>query len=174
MRPSESAQSVLLVDDSAFFPQYAGAGAQAAGYKVRVAPMPGRLTALALGPNLRRRADRHRDARPWNGFEFAETSAPPQSERAADHRNCPRWWWPAAIERGRQAGFHDYVANILRKGGIVDPSTDCADSEGRISLRENQSAKRHRQEVADVDHLGGPALVPAEPRMPVRWWLATR
>src|SRR6201987_4784897 len=38
MRPSASAQSVLLVDDSAFFRNMLAPGLKAAGYKVRTAP----------------------------------------------------------------------------------------------------------------------------------------
>src|SRR5437660_7855170 len=73
MRPSVSAQSVLLVDDSAFFRNMLAPVLKAAGYKVRVAPNAQEgLTALRSGqvfdvvltdiemPDM-------------NGFEFAET-----------------------------------------------------------------------------------------------------
>src|ERR1700687_1286140 len=73
MRPSASAQSVLLVDDSAFFRNMLAPVLKAAGYRVRVAPHAREgLTALRSGqpfdvvltdiemPDM-------------NGFEFAET-----------------------------------------------------------------------------------------------------
>ncbi len=64
MRPSMTSQSVLLVDDSAFFRNMLAPVLKAAGYKVRVAPNAQEgLSRTALGPDLRRRADRHRDAR---------------------------------------------------------------------------------------------------------------
>ena len=64
MRPSVSAQSVLLVDDSRVLPQHAGAGAesrrlQGAGRAQR----PGGPHRAALGTDLRRGADRYRNAR---------------------------------------------------------------------------------------------------------------
>ena len=87
MRPSASAQSVLLVDDSAFFRNMLAPVLKAAGYRVRVAPNAQEgLAALRSGqafdvvltdiemPDM-------------NGFEFAETiRADAASERDADHR----------------------------------------------------------------------------------------
>jgi two-component system, chemotaxis family, sensor kinase CheA len=119
MRPSLSAQSVLLVDDSAFFRNMLAPVLKAAGYKVRVAPSAQEgLAALRSGqpfdvvltdiemPDM-------------NGFEFAETI------RADAHLNSlpiialSSMVSPAAIERGRQAGFHDYVAKFDRPGLIA-------------------------------------------------------
>jgi len=106
LRPSATSQSVLLVDDSAFFRNMLAPVLKAAGYRVRVAPNAQEgLVALRSGqvfdvvltdiemPDM-------------NGFEFAETI------RADAHP-------PAAIERGRQAGFHDYVAKFDRPGLIA-------------------------------------------------------
>jgi two-component system, chemotaxis family, sensor kinase CheA len=119
MRPSASAQSVLLVDDSAFFRNMLAPVLKAAGYKVRVAtnaqeglvvlrsgaPFDAVLTDIEM-PDM-------------NGFEFAETIK-------ADHRlgaipiiALSSMVSPAAIERGRQAGFHDYVAKFDRPGLIA-------------------------------------------------------
>jgi len=119
MRPSMSAQSVLLVDDSAFFRNMLAPVLKAAGYKVRVAPSAQEgLAALRSGqafdvvltdiemPDM-------------NGFEFAETI------RADSHLSTmpiialSSLVSPAAIERGRQAGFHDYVAKFDRPGLIA-------------------------------------------------------
>ena len=64
MRPSVSAQSVLLVDDSRVLPQHAGAGAQGRRLSgAGGAERAGGPRRAALGPELRRGADRHRDAR---------------------------------------------------------------------------------------------------------------
>ena len=119
MRPSMSSQSVLLVDDSAFFRNMLAPVLKAAGYKVRVAPNAQEgLTALRSGqafdvvltdiemPDM-------------NGFEFAEVI------RADQHLNkmpiiaLSSVVSPAAIERGRLAGFHDYVAKFDRPGLIA-------------------------------------------------------
>jgi two-component system, chemotaxis family, sensor kinase CheA len=119
MRPSVSAQSVLLVDDSAFFRNMLAPVLKAAGYRVRVAPNAQEgLVALRSGqpfdvvltdiemPDM-------------NGYEFAETI------RADAHLNSmpiialSSLVSPAAIERGRQAGFHDYVAKFDRPGLIA-------------------------------------------------------
>jgi two-component system chemotaxis sensor kinase CheA len=54
-----------------------------------------------------------------NGFEFAETL-----KRSPRHRNIPilalsAITTPASIERGRQAGFDDYIAKFDRAGLIA-------------------------------------------------------
>jgi two-component system chemotaxis sensor kinase CheA len=119
MRPSASAQSVLLVDDSAFFRNMLAPVLKAAGYRVRVATNAQEgLVVLRSGAQF--------DAiltdiemPDMNGFEFAEVIR-------ADHRlgatpiiALSSMVSPAAIERGRQAGFHDYVAKFDRPGLIA-------------------------------------------------------
>ncbi|QDW36142.1 hybrid sensor histidine kinase/response regulator [Bradyrhizobium sp. KBS0727] len=119
MRPSMSAQSVLLVDDSAFFRNMLAPVLKAAGYRVRVAPNAQEgLTALRSGqafdvvltdiemPDM-------------NGFEFAETIRADQHLSSMPIIALSSMVSPAAIERGRQAGFHDYVAKFDRPGLIA-------------------------------------------------------
>jgi Response regulators consisting of a CheY-like receiver domain and a winged-helix DNA-binding domain len=119
MAPSASAQSVLLVDDSAFFRNMLAPVLKAAGYKVRVAPNAQEgLTALRSGqvfdvvltdiemPDM-------------NGFEFAEVIRADQHLHAMPIIALSSLVSPAAIERGRQAGFHDYVAKFDRPGLIA-------------------------------------------------------
>ena len=119
MRPSASAQSVLLVDDSAFFRNMLAPVLKAAGYRVRVAPNAQEgLTALRSGqvfdvvltdiemPDM-------------NGFEFAETIRADAHFNAMPIIALSAVVSPAAIERGRQAGFHDYVAKFDRPGLIA-------------------------------------------------------
>jgi two-component system chemotaxis sensor kinase CheA len=119
MRPSLSAQSVLLVDDSAFFRNMLAPVLKAAGYKVRVAPSAQEgLAALRSGltfdvvltdiemPDM-------------NGFEFAETIRSDAHLASMPIIALSSLVSPAAIERGRQAGFHDYVAKFDRPGLIA-------------------------------------------------------
>jgi two-component system chemotaxis sensor kinase CheA len=119
MRPSVTAQSVLLVDDSAFFRNMLAPVLKAAGYRVRVAPNAQEgLTALRSGqvfdvvltdiemPDM-------------NGFEFAEVIRADQHLNAMPIIALSSMVSPAAIERGRQAGFHDYVAKFDRPGLIA-------------------------------------------------------
>ncbi len=86
MRPSSTAQSVLLVDDSAFFRNMLAPVLKAAGYKVRTAPNAQEGLAALRSQSLRRRADRHRDAR---------------HERLRVRREHPRrqQFWPDADHR---------------------------------------------------------------------------
>ena len=119
MRPSAGAQSVLLVDDSAFFRNMLAPVLKAAGYRVRVAPNAQEgLVALRSGqafdvvltdiemPDM-------------NGFEFAETIRADQHLSAMPIIALSSMVSPAAIERGRLAGFHDYVAKFDRPGLIA-------------------------------------------------------
>ncbi|MGZ5873887.1 MAG: hybrid sensor histidine kinase/response regulator [Bradyrhizobium sp.] len=119
MRPSQSAQSVLLVDDSAFFRNMLAPVLKAAGYKVRVAPNAQEgLAALRSGqpfdvvltdiemPDM-------------NGFEFAETIRADAHLSSMPIIALSSLVSPGAIERGRQAGFHDYVAKFDRPGLIA-------------------------------------------------------
>jgi len=119
MRPSQHAQSVLLVDDSAFFRNMLAPVLKAAGYKVRVAPSAQEgLAALRSGQSFDVVLT-DIEMPEMNGFEFAETI------RADAHLNTlpiialSSLVSPAAIERGRQAGFYDYVAKFDRPGLIA-------------------------------------------------------
>ncbi len=119
MRASSTAQSVLLVDDSAFFRNMLAPVLKAAGYKVRVAVNAQEgLSALRSGytfdvvltdiemPDM-------------NGFEFAETIRADNNLSTMPIIALSSLVSPAAIERGRQAGFHDYVAKFDRPGLIA-------------------------------------------------------
>jgi two-component system, chemotaxis family, sensor kinase CheA len=119
MRPSASAQSVLLVDDSAFFRNMLAPVLKAAGYRVRVATNAQEgLMALRSGQTF--------DAvltdiemPDMNGFEFAETIRADAHLSGMPIIALSSMVSPAAIERGRQAGFHDYVAKFDRPGLIA-------------------------------------------------------
>lgn len=119
MRPSSNAQSVLLVDDSAFFRNMLAPVLKAAGYKVRLASNAQEgLVALRSGQEF--------DAvltdiemPDMNGFEFAETIRADVKLASTPIIALSSMISPAAIERGRQAGFHDYVAKFDRPGLIA-------------------------------------------------------
>jgi two-component system chemotaxis sensor kinase CheA len=119
MKAALGAQSVLLVDDSAFFRNMLGPVLKAAGYKVRLASTAQEGLGLL-------RAGQEFDAiltdiemPDMNGFEFAETIRADQKLATTPIIGLSSLVNPAAIERGRQAGFHDYVAKFDRPGLIA-------------------------------------------------------
>jgi two-component system chemotaxis sensor kinase CheA len=119
MRPSLSAQSVLLVDDSAFFRNMLAPVLKAAGYKVRVAPSAQEgLVALRSGQPFDVVLT-DIEMPEMNGFEFAETIRADAHLAAMPIIALSSLVSPAAIERGRQAGFYDYVAKFDRPGLIA-------------------------------------------------------
>jgi two-component system chemotaxis sensor kinase CheA len=119
MRVSASAQSILLVDDSAFFRNMLSPVLKAAGYRVRVATNAQEgLVVLRSGQEF--------DAiltdiemPDMNGFEFAETIRADTKLAHTPIIALSSMISPAAIERGRLAGFHDYVAKFDRPGLIA-------------------------------------------------------
>jgi two-component system, chemotaxis family, sensor kinase CheA len=119
MRPSMLAQSVLLVDDSAFFRNMLAPVLKAAGYRVRVAPNAQEgLSALRSGQTFDVVLT-DIEMPDMNGFEFAETIRADQHLSGLPIIALSSMVSPAAIERGRQAGFHDYVAKFDRPGLIA-------------------------------------------------------
>jgi two-component system chemotaxis sensor kinase CheA len=119
MRPSSSAQSVLLVDDSAFFRNMLAPVLKAAGYRVRVATNAQEgLVALRSGQQFDVVLT-DIEMPDMNGFEFAETIRADHKLNAMPIIALSSMISPAAIERGRQAGFHDYVAKFDRPGLIA-------------------------------------------------------
>jgi two-component system, chemotaxis family, sensor kinase CheA len=119
MRPSASSQSVLLVDDSAFFRNMLAPVLKAAGYRVRVAPNAQEgLTALRSGQTFDVVLT-DIEMPDMNGFEFAETIRADAHLSSMPIIALSSLVSPAAIERGRQAGFHDYVAKFDRPGLIA-------------------------------------------------------
>jgi two-component system chemotaxis sensor kinase CheA len=126
MRPSATAQSVLLVDDSAFFRNMLAPVLKAAGYRVRVAPSAQEgLTALRSQTFDVVLTDI--EMPDMNGFEFAETIRADHNLNQLPIIALSSMVSPAAIERGRQAGFHDYVAKFDRPGLIAALKEQTAD-----------------------------------------------
>jgi two-component system chemotaxis sensor kinase CheA len=127
MRLSATAQTVLLVDDSAFFRNMLAPVLKAAGYRVTVAQNGQEGLAVLRSGNSFDVVLTDIEMPEMNGFEFAEAIR-------ADHRMetmpiiaLSSVVSPAAIERGRQAGFHDYVAKFDRPGLIAALKEQTAD-----------------------------------------------
>ncbi|NOJ50460.1 hybrid sensor histidine kinase/response regulator [Bradyrhizobium archetypum] len=128
MRASSTAQSVLLVDDSAFFRNMLAPVLKAAGYKVRVAVNAQEgLTALRSGQSFDVVLT-DIEMPDMNGFEFAETIRSDNNLSQLPIIALSSLVSPAAIERGRQAGFHDYVAKFDRPGLIAALKEQTADT----------------------------------------------
>src|ERR1700688_4791910 len=127
MRPSQLAQSVLLVDDSAFFRNMLAPVLKAAGYRVRVAPNAQEgLMALRSGQSFDVVLT-DIEMPDMNGFEFAETIRADAHLSAMPIIALSSLVSPAAVERGRLAGFHDYVAKFDRPGLIAALKEQTAD-----------------------------------------------
>ncbi len=119
MRASASAQSVLLVDDSAFFRNMLAPVLKAAGYRVRVAPNAQEGLAALRSGQVFNVVLTDIEMPDMNGFEFAETIRADQHLNSMPIIALSSMVSPAAIERGRLAGFHDYVAKFDRPGLIA-------------------------------------------------------
>jgi two-component system chemotaxis sensor kinase CheA len=119
MQASASAQSILLVDDSAFFRNMLAPVLKAAGYKVRLAcDAQEGLGVLRSGQEFDVILT-DIEMPDMNGFEFAETIKADHKLAGTPIIALSSMISPAAIERGRQAGFHDYVAKFDRPGLIA-------------------------------------------------------
>ncbi len=119
MRPSAAAQSVLLVDDSAFFRNMLAPVLKAAGYRVRVAPNAQEGLAVLRSGQAFDVVLTDIEMPDMDGFEFAESIRSDAHLKGMPIIGLSALVSPAAIERGRQAGFHDYVAKFDRPGLIA-------------------------------------------------------
>jgi two-component system, chemotaxis family, sensor kinase CheA len=112
-------RNLLLVDDSSFFRNMLAPVLKAAGYDVTTAAGAGEALALLKAGERFDVIVSDIEMPGMNGFEFAEAVR-------ADARNAQvpiialsAVNSPATIERGRQAGFHDFVAKFDRPGLIA-------------------------------------------------------
>ena len=119
-QPTQRQQrSVLLIDDSPFFLNMLTPVLQAAGYKVTaVASAPEALAMLKDGQTFDV-AITDIEMPEMDGFEFAERlrSDPLTAELPVIALSSVVS--AEAVERGRQVGFHDYVAKFDRQGLIA-------------------------------------------------------
>ncbi|MEH6952441.1 hybrid sensor histidine kinase/response regulator [Nitrobacter sp. NHB1] len=119
MSAAAATRSVLLVDDSAFFRNMLAPVLKAAGYQVRLATNAQEgLVALRSGQGFDVILT-DIEMPDMNGFEFAETVRSDRRLSGTPIIALSSMISPAAIERGRQAGFHDYVAKFDRPGLIA-------------------------------------------------------
>src|ERR1700745_954100 len=134
MKPSMHSQSVLLVDDSAFFRNMLAPVLKAAGYRVRTAPTAQEgLSALRSGQSFDVVLT-DIEMPDMNGFEFAEVIRADQHLNQVPIIGLSSLVSPAAIERGRQAGFHDYVGKFDRPGLIAAVKEQTATAAGASEL----------------------------------------
>ncbi|MEH2489944.1 hybrid sensor histidine kinase/response regulator [Bradyrhizobium sp. AZCC 2230] len=133
MKPSMHSQSVLLVDDSAFFRNMLAPVLKAAGYRVRTAPTAQEGLA-ALRAQTFDVVLTDIEMPDMNGFEFAEVIRSDSNLGAMPIIGLSALVSPAAIERGRQAGFHDYVAKFDRPGLIAALKEQTAGAAGASEL----------------------------------------
>jgi two-component system chemotaxis sensor kinase CheA len=119
MQLSETSQLVLLVDDSAFFRNMLAPVLKAAGYRVATAS-GGRegLEVLHSGQQFDVILT-DIEMPEMNGFQFAEAIRADQSMNDVPIIALSSIVSPATIERGRQVGFHNYVAKFDRPGLIA-------------------------------------------------------
>ena len=112
-------RSLLFVDDAPFFRNMLGPVLKAAGYKVTVCASANEaLQMLDEGKRIDVIVS-DIEMPEMNGFEFAEAV-----KRSPRLRHIPilalsSMCTPASIERGRQAGFDDYIAKFDRPGLIA-------------------------------------------------------
>ena len=127
MRLSSTAQTVLLVDDSAFFRNMLAPVLKAAGYRVTVAQNGQEGLAVLRSGNSFDVVLTDIEMPEMNGFEFAEAIRADRKMESMPIIALSSVVSPAAIERGRQAGFHDYVAKFDRPGLIAALKEQTAD-----------------------------------------------
>src|SRR4030095_12909859 len=128
MRESSTARSVLLVDDSAFFRNMLAPVLKAAGYKVRVAVNAQEGLAALRSNQTYDVVLTDIEMPAMSGFEFAEVIRADNNLSTMPIIALSSLVSPAAIERGRQAGFHDYGAKFDRPGLIAALKEQTADS----------------------------------------------
>jgi two-component system, chemotaxis family, sensor kinase CheA len=119
LRAEALTRSLLLVDDSSFFRNMLGPVLKAAGYDVTTTA--GADEALALLKKGERFDVIVSDIEMpgMNGFEFAEAVRRDARSAQVPIIALSAVTSPATIERGRQAGFHDFVAKFDRQGLIA-------------------------------------------------------
>ncbi len=128
MRESSTARSVLLVDNSAFFRNMLAPVLKAAGYKVRTAVNAQEGLAALRSSHTFDVVLTDIEMPDMNGFEFAETIRTDHNLSTMPIIALSSLVSPGAIERGRQAGFHDFVAKFDRPGLIAALKEQTADT----------------------------------------------
>jgi two-component system chemotaxis sensor kinase CheA len=119
MKQEALTRTLLFVDDSPFFRNMLGPVLKAAGYDVTAVAAPAEALALI------RQGDRFDvvvsdiEMPGMNGFELAEAIRAEAPSAAIPLIALSSITSPATVERGRQAGFHEFVAKFDRQGLIA-------------------------------------------------------
>ncbi|MGE0565350.1 MAG: chemotaxis protein CheW, partial [Pseudolabrys sp.] len=111
--------SVLLIDDSPFFLNMLSPVLQAAGFAVTTVSSARAALDLLRGERKFDAVVTDVDMPEMDGFELAETIAADPDLSALPVIALTSMVSPDAIERGRDAGFHDFVAKFDRQGLIA-------------------------------------------------------
>ncbi len=112
-------RSLLFVDDSAFFRNMLVPVLKAAGYDVVAVPGSGEALALIKKGQKFDVVVSDIEMPGMNGFELAEAIRADARSAHIPIIALSSITSPATIERGRQAGFHDFVAKFDRQGLIA-------------------------------------------------------
>ncbi len=113
------ARSVLLVDDSAFFRNMLTPVLKAAGYEVTTVPEGNEALALVKGGRRYDVIVTDIEMPGMNGFELAEALHADERTAEVPVIALSSIVSPEAVARGREVGFHDYVAKFDRQGLIA-------------------------------------------------------
>ena len=111
--------SVLLVDDSPFFLNMLTPVLQVAGFAVTAVSGAQEALELLRGGRNFDAVVTDVDMPDMNGFELADTMARDPKLESLPVIALTSMVSPEAIERGREAGFHDFVAKFDRQGLIA-------------------------------------------------------
>jgi two-component system chemotaxis sensor kinase CheA len=119
-RPKRAAhRSLLLVDDSPFFRNMLAPVLQVAGYEVTAAASAPEALAMFKAGREFDVVVTDIEMPEMNGFEFAERLRADPATAEVPVIALSSMVSIEAVERGRQVGFHDYVAKFDRQGLIA-------------------------------------------------------
>jgi two-component system chemotaxis sensor kinase CheA len=119
MRQEALTRTLLFVDDSPFFRNMLVPVLKAAGYDVHAVGAPDEALALVKKGQKFDVIVSDIEMPGMNGFELAEAIRADARGAQVPIIALSSMTSPAAIERGRQAGFHDFVAKFDRQGLIA-------------------------------------------------------
>jgi two-component system chemotaxis sensor kinase CheA len=119
MKSDALTRSLLFVDDSAFFRNMLVPVLKAAGYDVTAVGAPQEALAIIKKGHKFDAIISDIEMPGMNGFELAEAIRADARSAHVPIIALSSITSPATIERGRQAGFHDFVAKFDRQGLIA-------------------------------------------------------
>ena len=119
LRVSDHARTLLFVDDSAFFRNMLSPVLRAAGYDVTAVPGAQEALALLKGGHRYDVLVTDIDMPGMDGFALAEAVRNEKQFGEIPIIALSSYSSPEAIARGRQVGFHDYVAKFDRQSLVA-------------------------------------------------------